>query len=398
MTLLIKNCKLLKNKKQVVKNILIENGKIKSITSKIPSAKKVLDAKGQFAIPGLIDVHVHFREPGFKYKETWLTGSQAAAAGGVTTVLDMPNTKPPTFTKKRLDEKRKLAKKSIVNYGFHFGTQGDNAKEIKKVNGQVASTKLYMNLTTGKLIVEDKNAWLRSFQAAKRMTTHSEGPTALEAIKLSKQTKTPLHIAHVGLKEELTYIKKYKSSKLTCEVAPQHLFLDKSAVKKMGAYAMMKPNLKSKDNVTALWKGIKNGLIDVIATDHAPHTHKDKTSKNAPPGVPGLETMLPLLLDAMNRGKITLTKIVELTSKNPAKIFGIKNKGKLAVGYDADITLIDPKITKIVRNKDLFTKCGWSPFNGWPLKGWPTTTIVNGNIVFQNGKIYKNKGTEVKYV
>ena len=396
MSLVIKNCKLESNGRVVVRDILVEDGKIKEITSQPREADQMINAKGQFAIPGLIDCHVHFREPGLSHKEGWKTGSYAAAAGGVTTVLDMPNTKPPTLTKKLLDAKRELAKKSVVNYGFHFGASLRNSAEIRKVNGNVASTKLYMNHTTGELMVNDKKAIERIFASAKMVTAHAEEGTAFEAIQYAQKAKKRLHLAHLSCKREMEFLEKYKTNGVSAEVTPHHLFLDKNSVKKMGAFALMKPELKSRKDVAALWGGVKRGLVDTIGTDHAPHTREEK--KDAVFGVPGLETMLPLLLDAMNKGRLSLTKIVELTAKNPAKIFGIKNKGQLAPGFDADIVLVDVKLRKRVRDEHLFTKCGWSPFNGWRLKGWPTTTIVNGNVVFKDGNVFPNKGREVAYV
>lgn len=395
MSLLIKNCRLESNGRTIERNILVEDGRIKAITGQQPSADETLDAHGQFAIPGLIDCHVHFREPGLNHKEDWTTGSYAAAAGGVTTVLDMPNTRPPTLTKKLLNEKRHYAKKSIVNYGFHFGASENNSTEIKKVQKEIASTKLYMNQTTGGLMVTSPPIMKDVFQSSKRVTVHAEGNSVLHAMGMARQTKTPLHLAHVRA-EEMFYLGQNKPFSVSTEATPHHLFLDTSNSKNFGPFGMMKPKLTSKKERENLWHSIDNGLIDAIATDHAPHTREEK-ERSAPFGVPGLETMLPLLLDAMSKGRITLTKIAELTSKNPARIFNIKNKGNLAPGYDADITLINPKTKKRVSDEHLFTKCGWSPFNRWILKGWPTTTIVKGHLIFKDGEIIPHRAQEVRY-
>ena len=194
------------------------------------------------------------------------------------------------------------------------------------------------------------------------------------------------------------YVKKEKiKNKVFVETCPHYLFLTAKDVNELGNFAEMKPGLKTKQDQNALWEGIKNGKVNTIATDHAPHTKEEKMQANYPYGVPGCETMLPLLLNAMNEKKITLKKIVQLCCENPAEIFKIKNKGRIKEGFDADLAIIDLNMEKEVKNDELFTKCKWSPFDGWKLKGWPTHTIVNGNIIFENGNINKINGKEVSY-
>jgi len=393
MTLLIKNGKVYQNGNLVRKNIFIKDDKIAKITNQELKSDKVIDAKNKIIIPGLIDSHVHFRDPGLTRKEDFLTGSMAAAAGGITTILDMPNTKPPTTNLQRLEEKRKIAKKSIVNFGLHFGSTLDNISEIENVKG-IASVKVYMDYTTGDLKIDDFNVLKKIFLSGKRVSVHAENENVLNAVNLAKEAKKEFYLCHTSSKEELDYA---KQGNVYVEVCPQHLFLTAKDINDQQAFAEMKPGLKTTEDGKALWNAIHNGDVDTIATDHAPHTKEEKFEINYPYGVPGCETMLPLLLHALNNNKIELKKIIQLCCENPVKIFKIKNKGFIKEGFDADLTIIDLEMEKEVKNDELFTKCKWSPFDGWKLQGWPVTTIVNGNIVFEYGKINNIAAKEVSY-
>jgi dihydroorotase len=409
MTLLIKNGKVYQNGNLIKKNIFIKKDKIIKITGQELKADDIIDAKNKIIIPGLIDEHVHFREPGLTHKEDFFTGSMAAAAGGITTILDMPNTLPPTTNLQRLDEKRRLAKKSIVNYGFHFGSTDDNIAEIKKVKN-VAAIKVYMHCYAGDLRIDNQHVLKNIFSSNKTIAVHAENESVLEAVSLMQHSNNHLHFCHISSKEELHYATKEKKHNVSVEVTPHHLFLTAKDLNKLGSFGEMKPSLKTIEDQKALWNGIHNNKVDTIATDHAPHTKEEKLDPNYPYGVPGCETMLPLLLNAVNEKKLTLKKLVQLCCENPAKIFKIKNKGRIKEGFDADLTIIDLDLEKEVKNQNLFTKCRWSPFDGWKLKGWPVTTIVNGNIVFNaqksrisgtnsvgNGKINKIRANEVLY-
>ncbi len=397
MSLLLKNCKLLTHGLPVIKDIYIANGVIRKIGNLDVSAEKVIDVGERFVIPGLIDSHVHFREPGLNHKEDWKTGSYSAVKGGITTVIDMPNTKPPIFTLYDLNKKRELASKSVVNYGFHFGASADdNSLDILNIRN-VASTKIYMNNTTGNLLIEDLDLIEKIFMASKMVSTHAEGRQVEEAVEIAKKTNKRLYLCHISLKSEVDFLKQNKSSNIFCEVTPHHLFLTDADFKKKKGFAKMLPTLKTKKDQNALWDAIESGLIDTIGTDHAPHTIEEKKAKKYPAGVPGVETMLALMLDAVNKGKISLQKVVEMTSRNPAKIFGIRNKGLLKAGYDADLVIVDMNMKKKVKNDELLTKCRWSPFNNKILKGWPIMTIVNGNIVFDNGHVYDIKAKEIRF-
>ena len=399
MSLLIKNFRMLIKDKVYAKNILIKNGKISVITNKEPKSDSTIDAKNNFVLPGLIDCHVHFREPGLTHKEDFLTGSMAAAKGGVTTFLDMPNTIPPTITIDALEEKRKLAAKSVVNYGLIFGATANNISDIKKAKN-IAAVKLYMDYTTGDLKVDDFEAITDILKTAKLIVIHGEDEHVEDIVEIlaKNKIKNKTHIAHVSSEKELKYAKQNKiKNQVTVEVSPHHLFMNEKDLQNLGAFAEMKPRLKTEGDQKALWLGIENGLVDVIASDHAPHLREEKEQANYPFGVPGAETTLPLLLDAFNSNRISLPTIIKLCCENPAKIFGIKNKGILKEGYDADLVIVDLDKRQAVRDEDLLTKCKWSPYEGKILKGWPVMTIVNGNVVYNNGEIKDIKAREVQY-
>src|SRR3989338_7707702 len=276
MSILIKNGKVYQNGSLIQKNIFVQEGKIAKITSQAVQADKVINAKGKIIIPGLIDAHVHFREPGLTHKEDFLTGSMAAAAGGITTVLDMPYTKPPTTDLQRLEEKRKLARKSIVNYGFHFGSTNDNIAEIQKAKN-VASVKVYMDHTTGELILNNEETLKKIFSSNKTVAVHAESEHILLAMKLIQNSKNHLHFCHVSSKEELHYIRRERiKNSVSVEVCPHHLFLSAVDLNELGNFGEMKPGLKTKEDQQALWEGIHNGKVNIIATDHAPHTKEEK--------------------------------------------------------------------------------------------------------------------------
>lgn len=409
-------------------NLQICDGKIIKIGKNLPPADKEIDINGKIIFPGFIDCHVHFRDFEQNYKEDWQTGSQAAAIGGITTVLDMPNNQPPMLTINDLINKHKLAStKSVVNYGFHFGSSEENLEEIKalvyhqkmsalqerpsidsglpvalansllvsKLTSCVVSVKVYMNETTGKLKIDNHKVLQKIFNFCPLITAHAEANKVKEAVRLISKTPNKLYLCHISTKKEIEYLKKNKiKGKIFVEVTPHHLFLTNNDDK--NSFTKMKPLLKSKTDQDALWQAVNKGLVDTISTDHAPHTIKDKKYDNPPFGVPGVETMMPLLFNAYHSGKISLEKIVKLCSSNPAKIFDLKNKGQIKVGFDADLTIVDLNLVKKIIATELRTKCGWSPFENWELKGWPVMTIVNGVIVFDKDQNFVSVGDKDK--
>jgi len=437
--LVIKNAKLVLPDGIVDGGIVIEGSRIKEIkrSSNLPDSGEVIDAKGNHVLPGLIDAHVHFREPGASSKEDWKTGSSAAAAGGITTVLDMPNTQPPTTTLENLEEKRKIASsKSVVDYGFHFGACNENMEEMNSLADGIASVKFYMSQTTGNLTVDNDAIFHEELKimAEKGIlaTVHAENGEMIEyltgklqekgrddplayadsrppicaadavntAIFIAGMAECRLHLCHTSTSLEVSLIEEHKKfQQLTAEATPHHLFLTRDDLKKLGAYAKTNPPLRNEEDRKALWNGITSGSIDIIASDHAPHLPESKENGiwKSSAGVPGIETLLPLLLNEVNKGTLSLEKVVMLTVENPAKIFKIKNKGMIAEGYDADLTIVNLNEEFKVKNDELFTKCGWSPFNGWKLKGRVVTTLVRGNVVFDHGNINEIQGMEVSY-
>ncbi|HII17503.1 TPA: amidohydrolase family protein [Candidatus Woesearchaeota archaeon] len=394
-SILIINGRVFSQGKVHEKNILIENDRIRAVTDERPTVDTIIDAKGLLILPGIIDLHVHLREPGDTHKEDFLTGSRAAAAGGVTTMFDMPNTRPPTTKEEYLTQKEQLAKKCIINIGHHFCATPNNAEEIRKVNKRIGFVKIYMNETTGNLLFDKDESLKAICEAADRIAVHAEGGSVEKIITLFRSIdskKKLLYLCHISERAELEVIAKYKRANILAEVTPHHLFLTKDDVK--GGFQVMKPPLKSKEDVDALWKGIDSGIITTIGTDHAPHTIEEKKSEHPPYGVPGLETSLPLMLNTVHEKRITLKKAVELMCENPARILKL-NKGKVEEGFDADMVFVDMEMTREVRNQELQTKCGWSPFAGLKLKGWPIKTMVGGNIIYDEGKFNDIKGKAV---
>jgi dihydroorotase len=419
--MIIKHGKVFYKGALIDKDIFIEGGRIVEHCS-----GEVFDASGLVVLPGMIDCHVHFREPGSTQKEDFLSGSRAAAKGGVTTIIDMPNNNPPITTAEALEQKRQLAKKSIVNYGFYFGATSDNIAEINKAKN-VAGVKVYMGASTGSLLVAEEAALHKIFLCGRLITVHAEDEAMIKkneeryrnehnpeihckirsnevaasavrkAIEIARSHNTRLHIAHVSTKEELALIAGAKN--VTCEATPHHLFLTSAAMKKMGNFAKMNPPLRSKEDVDALWLAINDGIITCIATDHAPHTKEEKQQDywKAPAGVPGVETMLPLMMNAANEGKISLQQVVKLCSENPAKLFGLEKKGSIEEGFDADLVIVDLKKEETIKNSTIASKCGWTPFDGMKVLGSVIATVVNGKIAYNRGSFFESEGREVHY-
>jgi len=420
--LCLTNCKLVPENKEC--SIGIKEGKIVSITKIPPESEKVIDIKGKPVLPGLIDSHVHFRDPGLIHKEDFRSGSEAAAAGGFTTVMDMPNTKPPTNTSKAFLEKLEIArKKSIVDFGLHAGV--GNLEEIKKIAElKPASFKIFMDLVDNSFLMEvfeeisklpqkyvisihaedenltnyctemEKNGMYENPKIyAKARPPVSEIVAVSTAIAFSRFYGQKIHICHVSTKKSLEILNMAKNdvNKVTSEITPHHMLLDDSYFDKYANIVKTNPPLRDIDNKLDI-SYLKN--IDIIGTDHAPHTVKEKEKNvwEAPPGIPNLETTLPLLLTKVNENKIGFKDIKRLLCENPAKIFNLENKGKIADGMDADFVVVDMKKEYIINPNDFKTKAKYSPFEGFNVKGMPVMTIVRGNIVMKDGEVFENKG------
>lgn len=340
-------------------------------------------------LPGLIDVHTHCRQPGAEHKETLKTATMAALAGGFTTILDMPNCPIPTLSPTTLKEKMKLAKGNIyVDIGFNFGANRESSQFFNEVAGKTFANKLYMNETTGNLLVDDPSDQEEVFRRcpdSKIIMIHGEGQTLSRAIQLSRQFGKRIHICHVSLVEEVEMIRNAKEEGLpiTAEATPHHLFLTRGDEKALGAYGMMRPPLASYKDQDALWDGLGRGVIDIIASDHAPHTKEEKESANPPAGVPGLETTLPLMLTAVSGGRISIDGkhgLLSLLYRQPKQIFGITPPPETTV-------FIDPKKEFTIDSSYLYTKCGWTPFDGFRARGQIVKVVYRGQTVLENGRI-----------
>jgi carbamoyl-phosphate synthase/aspartate carbamoyltransferase/dihydroorotase len=345
-------------------------------------------------LPGLVDVHVHLREPGATQKEDFQTGTRAAIAGGYTQILDMPNNIPPTITPQALEDKIKRAKGRIwCDLGFNFGATPDSIKYFPQISQKAFGLKVYMNQTTGTLLIDkyqDRDLIFKSWNGKLPIMIHAEGETVKVAIKLAKKYKKAIHICHIT-DDQINAIEtaKRQGVKITCEVCPHHLFLTKEDIKRLGPLAMMKPPLLSKRGQKILWENI--GKIDMISTDHAPHTLGEKADQTAPKfGVPGLETTLPLMLTAVKKELLSIKRLVEMTSTNPRKIFHLPAQPNTFV-------IIDPKERYKISNKGLFTKCGWTPFVGLEGKGIIKKVVLRGQTVFENGKFVDSPYGKVIY-
>lgn len=383
----------------------------------------VIEAEGLYLMAGVIDPQVHFREPGLEHKEDLQTASYACAKGGVTSFLEMPNTNPPTTTPEALADKLARARaKSVVNYGFFMGANGKNIPDLQTAH-QSCGVKIFMGSMHGELLVDRDEVLEEIFREVPRLiAVHAEDQARIrerrslllenvsdpqpalhsqiqdetaallatqKAVALSHKYQRRLHILHLSTGIEVEFLRQHKTPLITCEVTPQHLFLDTSAYGQLGTLAQMNPPLRSADNCRLLWSGLLDGTIDCIATDHAPHTLREKAQPypNSPSGMPGVETSLALMLTAAMSGKCSIPQVSEWMSAKPALAYGIKERGQIQKGWYADLILVDVNTWKPVRNEELLTKCGWSPFAGWHLTGWVHTTIVNGAIVYQSGKI-----------
>ena len=415
---------ILKNGTDVLGNkieILINGEIIEEISENIDESKfknnenvRIIDVEDKLVMPGIIDVHTHMREPGITYKEDFTTGSRACAKAGITTFYDMPNTIPTTTTLENLLEKKKLAgEKSIVNFGFHFGgSKNDNGEEIKKVlkNGDANTVKIFMNVTTGEMLIEDDEVLKKVFGNSKLVLVHAENEMIDKAIELNKNYGRGLYVCHIPSAEELKkVINAKKNNELNtkehpvyAEVTPHHLFLNteiRESTERNKMLLRMKPELREKSDNEFLWKVINRGEVDTIGTDHAPHLISEKLEKITF-GMPGVETSLALMINASNKGKISLEAIQKLMCENPAKIMKIEKRGKLQEGFFADIIVVDTQKEWIVGVDDTIeSKCGWTPYENWKLKGKNTMTIVNGKIVYENGKINdSHNGKEINFL
>jgi dihydroorotase len=412
-------------------DVLIEGSAILDVAaSRATTADEVVEASGLTLLPGAIDDQVHFREPGLTHKEDLHTGSRACAKGGVTTFLEMPNTDPPTISSAALATKLQLAAgKAVVNYGFYIGATPDNVAELRQAQ-RTPGIKIFIGSSTGNLLVDEQAALERIFaettlpicahcedeatvrdNAARldggrnytdhsRIRDHRAAVIATRrAVDLAHSYAHRFHVLHVSTADELPIVADHRGL-ITAEVCPHHLLFNTDDYQRLGSLVQMNPSLKTAEDNAALWRGLADGRIQVIATDHAPHTleEKQRPYPHSPSGVPAVENALALMLNAVNEGRCTLRQVVHWMCAAPARVWDIVGKGRIAPGYDADLVLVDMQRRHTIRNAEQLSKCGWSPWDGVTLTGLPVRTWVMGRTVYADGKVDAHvRGQEVQF-
>jgi len=401
-------------------DIAVRAGKIVAIGA-LGEAKaaEVFDCSGLTVLPGIIDSQVHLREPGLEHKEDLATGTAAAALGGVTAVCEMPNTKPSTTTAEAINDKLARAKgRAWTDHAFFVGAAAENLAELGNLEllPGCAGVKVFMGSSTGSLLVDQEDA-LRQVLANgyRRVAVHCEdearlkerfkmveggalpelhpewrdAQTALLAtqrlIRLAREAGRRVHVLHVTTADEMAFLADHKDI-ASVEVTPQHLTLSApDAYRKLGTYAQMNPPIRSEEHRQGLWRGLEQGVVDVIGSDHAPHTkeEKDKPYPQSPSGMTGVQTLVPVMLTHVAEGRLSLERFVDLASAGPARVYNMAGKGRIAVGYDADFTVVDLKAKRKITNMWIASKCGWTPFDGMTAQGWPIATIIRGNTVMR---------------
>jgi dihydroorotase len=401
-------------------DVLLGEGKILAIAAELapPADSQIIEAEGLLLLPGVIDPQVHFREPGLEHKEDLYTASRACARGGVTSFLEMPNTKPLTITQAALEDKlARAAQKSLVNYGFFIGATVANLPDLNTAS-PTCGIKIFMGSAQGPLLVSTMTELEPIFASGQRLiAVHAEDQARIlerrqlfahqsdpavhsqiqdetaalsatqMALALSAKYQRRLHILHLSTGVEANYLRDHKLPWVTAEVTPQHLLLNTDSYAQLGTLAQMNPPLRTPENNEILWQALLDGVIDFIATDHAPHTLTEKAQPypQSPSGMPGVETALPLMLTQAKQGRCRVDQVVRWMSTAVAQAYKIPNKGTIEVGADADVILVDWENYQPVRRADLQTKCGWSPFEGWSLTGWPIYTFVLGQLAYGRG-------------
>ena len=409
-------------------DIGIRDGRIAAIGAlRNAQAAEVFEARGLHVLPGIIDTHVHFREPGNLEKEDMETGSRAAVLGGVTAVFEMPNTNPPATTRLHLEDKlKRAATRMHCDHAFYVGASGENIgalSELERLPG-VAGVKAFLGSSTGSLLLDKEDAILAALKSGRRrMAVHSEDEARLRAraklampgdpsthplwrdvetarlstmrvLKLARAAGRRLHVLHVTTAEELPLIADARDL-ATVEAAVPHLTLAApECYERLGTYAQINPPIRDARHRDALWQAVREGLIDVVGSDHAPHTRADKEGiyPQTASGLTGVQTLATIMLDHVNAGRLSLERFADLTSAGPARVFGIAGKGRIALGYDADFTIVDLAARRRIENRQIASRCGWTPYDGMETTGWPVLTILRGRIVMREGEVAETPG------
>ena len=404
--------------------ITVTNGKISEVGTHIVCAAEVtLNLKGLTVLPGVIDSQVHFREPGLTHKEDLESGTRAAVLGGVTSVFEMPNTTPSTTTKEAFEEKLNLAKnRAHCDYSFFIGASQDNTENLAALEKlpHCPGIKIFLGASFGSLLVDDDLVFEKVMKSGRqRLTIHSEDEARLKerkyiaveaahprahpiwrdeesamistkkAIALAHKHNRPVHILHISSSEEMQFLAQHKDI-ATVEILPQFLTLSApECYERLGTLVQQNPPIRDKRHMEKLWQAVHNGTVDIIGSDHAPHTleEKNKPYPQSPSGFPGVQTLLPIMLNHVHNKMLSLTALTKLITENPRRIFNVKNKGRIAVDYDADFTIVDLKKEMTITNKWIASKCGYTPFDGMKVTGWPTHTIIKGRVIMQDDQV-----------
>lgn len=405
-------------------DIAVANRKIAKIASSINEpATKTLDLKGLHLLPGVIDSQVHFREPGLTHKEDLETGTRGAILGGVTTIFEMPNTAPSTTTQEAFADKLQRAKdRCHAHYAFFVGASAENASELAKLEllPHCSGVKIFMGSSTGTLLVDNEAALESILRSGhRRVIVHSEDEARMRErrhiavdsqdvhmhpvwrdaesamistrrlIGLARKTGRKVHVLHVSTGDEMDFLQDKKDI-ATVEVLPQHLTLfAPDCYDRLKTYAQQNPPIRDKHHMERIWKAVLDGTVDVIGSDHAPHTReeKDRPYPQSPSGMPGVQTLVPIMLNHVNAGRLSLTHFVNLVSEGPRRVFNVQNKGRIEVGFDADFTVVDMKAQRTIENKWIASRSGWTAYDGMKVQGWPTHTILLGEVVMENDMI-----------
>ncbi|MBC8013510.1 MAG: dihydroorotase [Methyloceanibacter sp.] len=395
-------------------------------------AGETIDASGLHILPGVIDTQVHFREPGLEHKEDLESGSRSAVLGGVTAVFEMPNTRPPTTSAEALAAKVRAATGRMhCDFAFFVGATRDNVDELAELELQpgAAGVKVFLGSSTGDLLVDDEETLARILATiGRRAAFHSEDEARLREraplqregdpsshsewrdaeaalaaterlLRLAGAAGKRVHVLHVSTGEEMALLALHKDI-ASVEVTPQHLTLaTPDAYEVLGTKAQMNPPLRDRYHRERLWWGLERGVVDVLGSDHAPHTleEKSKSYPATPSGMPGVQTLVPVMLDHVNAGRLSLARFIDLTSAGPQRIFGIAGKGRIAVGYDADLTIVDLKAERVIENEWIGSKCGWTPFAGRRVRGWPVGTLLRGRLAMWEGELGQARGQPIRF-
>jgi dihydroorotase len=411
-----------------VRDIGVRDGRIAEIGSLGQAAGERIDCRGLHILPGVIDSQVHFREPGLEHKEDLETGARAAVLGGVTCVFEMPNTNPQTTTPEALADKLARAKgRMACDHAFWVGGTHDNVADIPELERLpgAAGVKVFMGSSTGSLLVADDGGVREILRRTRRRAAfHSEDEARLierkslrvpgdpsshhiwrdetaalqctqRLIRIAREVRAQVHVLHISTFQEIEFLAGAKDV-ASCEATPHHLTLSSDDYARLGTKLQMNPPVRGPEHRAGVWRGVQQGIIDVLGSDHAPHTLEEKAKPypESPAGMAGVQTLVPVLLDHVAAGRLTLARFVDLTSAGPQRLFGILGKGRIAVGYDADLTVVDLKRRETIRDSWIASRCGWTPYDGMSVTGWPVGTVIRGRRVVWEGEVLQPGGGE----